>query len=162
MLFGRPLKKDVGPGIDEEASINSVGRPSRVSNAIALIDCLAEFPVCGKTVLQVAAHRTRCDGQADRLTGHLGRVAISALQIDRHRQVCRAHDPAQIFDRQGERKALAVGEADLVAPIGGDEFCILQASRGDPAAAEALAREIVRHCEHGHAVRLTVRVARVA
>jgi hypothetical protein len=59
MLFGRPLKKDVGPGIDEEASIGSIDRPPRVSNAIALIGYIAEFPACGKTVLQVAAHRTR-------------------------------------------------------------------------------------------------------
>jgi hypothetical protein len=39
------------------------------------------------------------------------RVTMAALQIDRHGQICRADDPTQIVDRQGERNALAIGEA---------------------------------------------------
>jgi hypothetical protein len=43
MFFGRSLKKDVGPSIDEEAEIGCIGRLPSTLDAIGLIDCLAEL-----------------------------------------------------------------------------------------------------------------------
>ncbi len=101
MLSGRSLEEHVRPSIDEERDIRSVGRLSSPPDTIDLIDCLAEFSIRRKTVLQVATYRSRVDCQADGLADHFRRVAIAALQIYRHRQVRRVDDPAQIFDRQG-------------------------------------------------------------
>jgi hypothetical protein len=64
MLFGRPLEKDIGPSIDEEADIDCVSRLSSASDTAGLIDCLAEFSIRRKTVLQVAADGPRVDRQA--------------------------------------------------------------------------------------------------
>jgi hypothetical protein len=60
-----------------------------------MIYCLAELSIRRKAILQVAAYGPRVDRQSDGLTDHLRRVAIAALEIDRHRQLCRADDPAQ-------------------------------------------------------------------
>ena len=61
MLFGRSLKKDIGPSIDEEADIRCIGDLSSAPDAITLIDGLAEFSIRRKAVFQVAAYGPRVD-----------------------------------------------------------------------------------------------------
>src|SRR5205807_10312120 len=88
-----------------------IRRPSSASNALTLIDRLAEFSVCRETVFEITAYGTCFDGQTDGFGGGFRRVTIAAFQIDRHRQGRRLDDPAQIFDGQCWRYLLAVGEA---------------------------------------------------
>jgi hypothetical protein len=45
MLFGRPLEKDIGSSIDEEADIGRIGRLPGAPDTIGLIDCLTEFSI---------------------------------------------------------------------------------------------------------------------
>ena len=61
-------------------------------------------------MIQVAAHGPRVDCQGDRFTDGLRRVAITALEVNRHRQLSGADDSAQVVNRQGERSPLTIGE----------------------------------------------------
>jgi hypothetical protein len=61
MLFGRSLEEDIRPSIDEEADIGCIGRLANASDAITLIDGLAEFSIRQKAVFQVAAYGPRVD-----------------------------------------------------------------------------------------------------
>jgi len=97
---GWSLKEHVGTGVDEEINTRCIRRPSSASNALALIDRLAEFSVCRETVFEITAYGTCFDGQTDGFGGGFRRVTIAAFQIDRHRQGRRLDDPAQIFDGQ--------------------------------------------------------------
>src|ERR1700733_4353074 len=83
MRFGRSLKKDICPSIDEEADIGCIGRMPSVSDAIALLDGFTKSSIRRKTILEVAAYRPRVDRQSDGLADHLRPIAISAFQIDR-------------------------------------------------------------------------------
>jgi hypothetical protein len=110
MLFGRLLEKDIGPSIDEEADIRSIGDLPSAADAIGLIDGVAEFSIRRKAILQVAAYSPGVDRQSDGLAHEFLRVAIAAFQIDRHGKLCRVDNPAQIGDCQGERDAFAIGK----------------------------------------------------
>jgi hypothetical protein len=61
VLFRGLLAKDVSASIDKEANIRRIGNLPSAPDAGGLINCLAEFPIRGKTILQVAAYRTRTD-----------------------------------------------------------------------------------------------------
>src|SRR5215472_5175453 len=98
MLVGRLLKKDVCPGVDEEADAGCIGHLSSATDAIDLISGLAEFSIRGKAVFQIAAHSSRANGHVDGFTYRFQRVAITALQINRYRQMCGADDPPQIIN----------------------------------------------------------------
>ena len=84
MLVWRSLEKNVSPSIDEEMNIGCIGRLSSAPDAIGLIDCLAEFSIGWKAVLQVAAYRPRVNCQSDGLGDYFRRIAVAAFQIDRH------------------------------------------------------------------------------
>ena len=85
MLFGRSLEKDICPRIDEEADAGRISRLPNASDAIALIDRLAEASIRRKAVFEVAAYGPRVDRETDGLADRHGRVAVAAFQIDRDR-----------------------------------------------------------------------------
>jgi hypothetical protein len=110
MLLGWSLKKDVCPGIHEEADARCIGRLSSAPDAIGLIGDLAEFSIRGEAVFQIAAHSSRANRDVDGFTDCFRRVAITALQINRYRQIRGADNPPQIINRQREGKMLAISE----------------------------------------------------
>jgi diguanylate cyclase (GGDEF)-like protein len=72
--------------------------------------------------------------------------AVLLVDLDRFKNVNDRHGHSfgdRLLVQAASRMRNLVGGDDLVARIGGDEFCILQAAGSDPAAAEALARAIV-------------------
>ncbi len=91
---------------------------------------------------------------ADRLGEALARVleggrggAVLLVDLDRFKTIndMRGHSFGdRVLVQATTRLNSVVSSADLVARIGGDEFCVLQSGQEEPAAAEALAREIVR------------------
>jgi hypothetical protein len=111
MLFGRSLEKDICPSIDEEMVLGCVSSSPRVSDTMGLVARLSELSICQKAVFQVAAYRPRLDGTLDRLFDRIHGIAITAFQVDRHRQVRCSDDPAEIVDHQGKWDTLAIGEA---------------------------------------------------
>src|SRR5580658_4821627 len=110
MLFRGPLEKDVGAGIDEETNIRRISNLPSAPDTVGLFNCLAEFSIRGKAVLQVAAYGSCVDRQRSRFPDGISRVAITALEINGHRQLCRNNNSAYVVDRQGKRSTLAIGE----------------------------------------------------
>src|SRR5262249_206511 len=100
-LLRRLLEKDVGPRIDEEADIASIGRLPSALDTTDLIDCLAEVSIRWKAVLKITTHSSRVDNLSDGLANNFKRVTITAFQIARHEQLRRAHYPPQILHRPG-------------------------------------------------------------
>src|SRR5262249_33746259 len=131
VMFRGALEKDIGPSIDEEADIRSIGRLPRGLNPISLLDGLAELSIRGEAVLQVAAYCSRLNGQADRSADGFRCLAIAAFQIDRYRQVRHADDPTQIVNRQGTRDSLTVLEAVRIGHRPTASRDRLGAARGD-------------------------------
>jgi diguanylate cyclase (GGDEF)-like protein len=73
--------------------------------------------------------------------------AVLLVDLDRFKNVNDRHGHAfgdRVLVQAANRMRGIVPEADLVARIGGDEFCVLQAAQAEPETAEALARELVR------------------
>src|SRR5580700_72558 len=103
MLFGRPLKKHVSPCINEEADIGCFSVLPDAADAIALIVDLPEFPICRKTVPQIAAYSSRPDRQIHALADCFWSVPVATFEIDRYRQMSGTDDAAQILDRKCER-----------------------------------------------------------
>ena len=73
--------------------------------------------------------------------------AVLLVDLDRFKNVNDRHGHAfgdRVLVQVASRLRSLVPNADLVARVGGDEFCVLQVFQGEPAESEALAREIVR------------------
>src|SRR2546429_3527713 len=94
-MIRRPPRSTLFPyttlfrSVDEEINTRCIRRPSSASNALALIDRLAEFSVCRETVFEITAYGTCFDGQTDGFGGGFRRVTIAAFQIDRDRKSTR-------------------------------------------------------------------------
>ena len=83
---------------------------------------------------------------ARELEGGLG-GAMLLIDLDRFKNIndIRGHlFGDRVLMEAATRLRSVVSSVDLVARIGGDEFCVLQIAQDEPAAAEALAREMVR------------------
>ena len=91
---------------------------------------------------------------ADRLSEAIARAQVGGLDgavllvdLDRFKNVndMRGHSSGDRVLMQAATRLKGVARsADLVARIGGDEFCVLQSDQDDPTATAALAHEIVR------------------
>ncbi len=87
--------------------------------------------------LALAMSRARRDGEL---------TAVLYLDLDNFKQAndLHGHQAGDAVLRQvGERLAGAVGQADTLARIGGDEFVVVSERVSGPAAAEALARRLI-------------------
>ena len=69
------------------------------------------FPFAGKLSSRLQPTAPASIARPNGFANDFRRVAIATFQIDRHRKIGRADDPAQIVDRQSERHVLAIGEA---------------------------------------------------
>src|SRR2546429_1706957 len=95
-MIRRPPRSTLFPyttlfrSVDEEINTRCIRRPSSASNALALIDRLAEFSVCRETVFEITAYGTCFDGQTDGFGGGFRRSEehTSELQSRLH-LVCR-------------------------------------------------------------------------
>jgi len=84
MLFSSLLRKDICPGVDEEAYAGCIADLPRATDTINLVNCLAQLACRWKTVLQVAPYGSCVDRQPDGFADCVGRITITALQIQRH------------------------------------------------------------------------------
>src|SRR5215472_14533117 len=102
MLLRRLLEKDIGPRIDEEADIASIGRLPSALDTTDLIDCLAEFSIRWKAVLEVTTHGSRVDGLSDVFANTFGRATIPVSKTPRQGNLRPANNPPQFLHRQGK------------------------------------------------------------
>src|SRR5262249_59929749 len=103
MLLGRSLEKDIRPSIDEKGDFGCVGGLPSSSDAIALINCLAQSSIRWEAVFKITADCSRDNHRVDGLAHHLWPVTITAFHTDPYAQRRRADVPPNAVNRPSRR-----------------------------------------------------------
>src|SRR5215469_16195084 len=82
MLLRWCLEKDIGPNIEKKLYMGRIAHLASTSNTITLISNVAKSSICGKAVLQIAAHCPGIYRQPDGFADRIWCGAIAAFQID--------------------------------------------------------------------------------
>src|SRR4051794_26139341 len=94
----RRLKENIGPGVDEIRSVLSIRRRSGMPDTLHLLGNFAQRSIFRKAIFQIAAHSARLYRSLNRSSNLAASLAVTALDIDRHRQINGLCDSGQIVN----------------------------------------------------------------